>query len=73
MTREYTDAERMDWLERDGFQLLYDGDRPGVECASDGRSFFADTLREAVDRAMAFENYPDRVREVSDDDGASLL
>ncbi len=54
------DKRRLDWLEKDGFQLLYnDRDKPGVECASDGRTYFADTLREAIDAALAAETKPE--------------
>jgi len=71
MTREYTDAERMDWIEAHCFELVWDDTRPGVVEAGFGHTFHGDTRREAIDRALACQNMPEA--DQPDDDGGSLL
>jgi hypothetical protein len=46
------DKERLDWLERDGHELVWDDQTPCVERATDGERFFGESLRAAIDKAM---------------------
>jgi hypothetical protein len=50
------DKARLDWLERECFDLVWEDQTPGVIRASDGQRFHGDTRREAIDAAIHDEN-----------------
>lgn len=72
MTREYTDAERLDWIQSECMEIGRDGKSSGV-CNYGERWFYADDFRSAIDRALTYEQDPERFRDTPDDDGGSYL